>query len=95
MVGWDLFDLLDGGGVCDFHLWAVVELDPSPHPHALAGEFAHIKSCRPEEFHILGRHRNREIRAVIGAEIDIGAVLWRKRHKRAENADPIFREKPV
>jgi hypothetical protein len=48
----------------------------------LAGELAHIEAHLAEQLHVLRRHRDGEILAVIGAEIDVGAVLWRKSRKK-------------
>src|SRR4030088_2559002 len=75
IVWFALFDTFDGGGVGDFHLRAVIELDPTAHPNPLAGELAHIETRLTEKLHVLRRYRDGEILAIIGAEIDVGAAL--------------------
>src|SRR6266700_3512299 len=74
-----LFDAFDGGGVGDFHFGAVVELEPAANTDALAGELAHIEACLAEQLHVLWRHRDGKILAVIGATIDVGASLVERR----------------
>ena len=87
-----LIEGLNRGRTRDLHFGAVVQLDPAAHAHALAGEFFHIEARGAEQFHVCRRDGDGEIAAVIGAEVDIGAVLWSKSRKASGERPPTYSE---
>src|SRR5207248_3167083 len=44
-------------------------------PHPLASKLAHVEARLTEKLHVLGRHGDRKIGAVVSTKIDIGASL--------------------
>jgi hypothetical protein len=58
----------------------MIQLDPAAHANAFAGELFYIEARLPELLHVIRGNGDREVVAIIRAEIDIRPVLWRKRH---------------